>query len=505
MNSIKNNNFSKKAEFYKRELIHTKKSPKNIVTISSDPTAFQQLKACVQNPFNMPITLKSGDSIILDFGDHNVGRLHFSLNHVDGKQITDSPIQLKFSFGEFPLEIITPPESYRGTLGSGWLQNEVRNIVFTPYSRMLERRYSFRYLKIERTDNAQFEINLTDLFADCTSAVDISAVNKPDIKDATLKRIYDIALKTLSQCEQDVFEDGPKRDRRLWIGDLRLQALTDYVTFRNIDLIKRCIYLFAAHRIEDKLVAPYVFPDSPPHIDNWYFADYSLFFISCLYDYINNCDDIAFLEELYPVAEEQVTAISRNFPNQEAFIDWCPDLDKSISFIGVYIYALKQFKRLTEILKKDTAAINSKIKSAEDALLKYYSEEKGLFITASGQISQHSQIWAVLSDTLCMEDNIQLLNNMKQNNPEYGIHTPYMMHYYIEALYKCGLIEEAMDRIKQFWGEIADFHFDCFPEIFNPENHMESPYMAPEINSACHAWSCAPAYWIFRFYNERVF
>lgn len=26
-------------------------------------------------------------------------------------------------------------------------------------------------------------------------------------------------------CMQSVFEDGPKRDRRLWLGDLRLQAL----------------------------------------------------------------------------------------------------------------------------------------------------------------------------------------------------------------------------------------------------------------------------------------
>jgi hypothetical protein len=30
---------------------------------------------------------------------------------------------------------------------------------------------------------------------------------------------------------QEVFEDGPKRDRRLWLGDLRLQALVNDVTF----------------------------------------------------------------------------------------------------------------------------------------------------------------------------------------------------------------------------------------------------------------------------------
>ncbi len=129
------------------------------------------------------------------------------------------------------------------------------------------------------------------------------------ISDPVLQRIYDISLKTLKECEQNVFEDGPKRDRRLWIGDLRLQALTDYKTFNNTDLVKRCIYLFAGYRLDSGRVAPCVFPDSPPYIDSWYFQDYSLFFISCLYDYMRSNGDIAMIEELYPIAQEQMNAV----------------------------------------------------------------------------------------------------------------------------------------------------------------------------------------------------
>jgi hypothetical protein len=36
-------------------------------------------------------------------------------------------------------------------------------------------------------------------------------------------------------------EDGPKRDRRLWLGDLRLEALANYETYRNFDLVKRSL------------------------------------------------------------------------------------------------------------------------------------------------------------------------------------------------------------------------------------------------------------------------
>ncbi|MBA0900693.1 sugar hydrolase, partial [Escherichia coli] len=44
------------------------------------------------------------------------------------------------------------------------------------------------------------------------------------IADPQLKAIDDVAVRTLKNCMQEVFEDGPKRDRRLWLGDLRLQA-----------------------------------------------------------------------------------------------------------------------------------------------------------------------------------------------------------------------------------------------------------------------------------------
>lgn len=65
------------------------------------------------------------------------------------------------------------------------------------------------------------------------------------IEDNTLKAIYDVSVKTLLDCMQTVFEDGPKRDRRLWLGDLRLQALANYYTFNDLSLVKRCLYLLA--------------------------------------------------------------------------------------------------------------------------------------------------------------------------------------------------------------------------------------------------------------------
>ncbi len=508
MSVIVNEIFYKKANELKRPLISQTISPVATVEFKNDDTSWQKLRRVNVQKIDFPITLKSGDRVILDFGEHCVGYISFTLDNDGLVKITDSPVKLRFSFGEFPLEIVTPPEEYKGGLGSGWLQDEERSVVFTPYKGSLERRYSFRYLEISRADSAGFPIKITSLTAECVSAVRIEDAKKLNTDDKLLQRIYDMSVTTLKECEQDVFEDGPKRDRRLWIGDLKLQAMTDYKVFGNLDLIKRCIYLFASATGEHKMVAPCIFPDSPPYVDEWTFCDYSLFFISCLYDWYKNTGDTKLIKELFGVAYTQMEAVSEKFNKETGgfslnpFIDWCPKLDKHIAILGVYIYTLRQLKELCEIVNIPTDKTDSEIKKASECLQKHFCKEKGLFVTPSGQISYHSQVWAILSDVLTKEEAVKLIEKINDTKTTFTMRTPYMMHYYIEALYKSGLKTEALAFIKEYWGKIADAGFACCPEIFNPADEFESPYHAPEINSACHAWSCTPAYWITEIIND---
>ena len=254
MEFIHDEALDQKAKALQSPLKHETKKPISIVRIERDANAFHGLRAVKLGDVDFPLVLGPKESVILDFGEHCVGYLQYSLTHFPDS-IVDSPAMLKFTFGEFPLEIEQQPDAYKGVLGSGWLQNETRNIAITPYDGALDRRYSFRYVKIERVDSALFPVKLTSVIADCVSAVKLCEAKLFSIPDETLNKIYFASIKTLKECEQDVFEDGPKRDRRLWIGDLRLQALTDNITFSNADLVKRCIYLFAAHRAEHGFVS----------------------------------------------------------------------------------------------------------------------------------------------------------------------------------------------------------------------------------------------------------
>ncbi len=500
--------FLKKANDHKRELLHQVCRPVRTVTFQKDETAFQGLRVQAVDNFCWPIILKPHESVILDFGDHCVGYLHFSMRTLD--HIADAPLKFRFSFGEFPLEIEKDPADYKGGLGSGWLQNEERTYTFLPYTTQLERRYAFRYLKIERLeDNTPFAVAFSDMYCDCVSAVTPKTLPSVSIPGNTLRRIYDVAVKTLQDCEQDVFEDGPKRDRRLWMGDLKLQAITDFVTFKNVDLFKRCMYLFAAYPCADGRISCCLFPDSPPHNDPWKLTDYALFFGCSLYDYTQAFNDEEFLNDLYPIAFEQLK-ITSSFWNEKTntldakfFIDWCPDLDRSVAALGVYSYALTRIGALAKRLQKeeDMAFVAAEQARVKDALMSHYDADRKLFVTPQGQISWHSQIWAVLSGLLPQADAVALLARIKDDATPFTIRTPYMMHCYIDALFAVGEKQAAMAQVVAFWGDIVEKGFDCFPEIFNPQNDFESPYGAPEINSACHAWSCTPAYWIHRYYN----
>lgn len=119
-------------------------------------------------------------------------------------------------------------------------------------------------------------------------------------------------------------------------------------------------------------------------------------------------------------------------------------------------------------------------------------------MTPLGQVSQHSQVWGVLSGAFDRDECRKILEGLDTLETEYTFRTPYARHYYIEALVFAGLEDKALSFIRDFWGRILDSGYDCCPEIFNPDNQFESPYEAAEINSACHAWSCTPAYWIKR-------
>ena len=98
--------------------------------------------------------------------------------------------------------------------------------------------------------------------------------------------------------------------------------------------------------------------------------------------------------------------------------------------------------------------------------------------------------------------NAEILFRAENTDGVIGMVTPYMYHHYVQALIDTGRREDALNTLRAYWGGMANEGADTFWELYNPENPNESPYGGTIVLSYCHAWSCAPAYFLRKYYTE---
>ncbi len=457
--------------------------------------------------------LGKGDCVEIDFGKHLVGHLHLKFGYKNSHP--DAPVWLKISFAESKKELQERVEDYHGWICSGWVQQEQIHVDVIPGDFYLPRRYSFRYVKIEVFDiSTKFLLTVEKAWADALSSADEAGLIPYQNEDKELEKIDRIACNTLHDCMQQVFEDGPKRDRRLWIGDLRLQALANYETYRMNDMVKGCLYLFAALPMENGQVGACVFMEPEPEVDDTCMFDYSLFFIVTLWNYYEETKDEQALAELFPTIKRQIEIATEQIDENGVvkdrdvlgwcFLDWSLELNKQAGAQGVYLYALKSAIAIAETLgEMEQANVYKKqYNKCQKAAKKYFWDEKlGLFISgADKQISYASQIWMVLGGVVDAASGKQILDKVTHCKNAVKMVTPYMYHHYVDALIWCGEKEKALEVLKTYWGGMVSQGADTFWELYNPENPDESPYGGTIVNSYCHAWSCAPAYFLRKYY-----
>ncbi|WP_149094067.1 family 78 glycoside hydrolase catalytic domain [Paenibacillus terrae] len=486
--------------------------PQQMVEIVHDADAMHGWKT---HPVQSVSTLSQqhygkGDEFILDFGTHQVGYLSFSVRPVGSPP--DAPLHLKLTFGEMPVEVAEPFSNYTGWISSSWLQEETLYIDVLPGVIELPRRYSFRYVKFEIKDTSmKYRVAFDDIQIQAVTSADASHLVPLEHADPLLRDIDQVSIRTLQNCMQEVFEDGPKRDRRLWLGDLRLQALANYETFGNNELVKRCLYLFAGVPDDRGQVAANLFITPSLIPDDTYLFDYSLLFTVSLYDYFEATRDSSTLQELWPTAYRQVELALERLNEQHlpphtdewwSFIDWHEQLDKQAPSQAILIYTLKRAIRLAEQVDPDKLPfLNQRLEDVTTATLaQLWDEKQGFFVSGPNrQISWAGQIWMALAEVLDAEQNAALMQRLLSEQPDIGLTTPYMHHYLVEALLITGDRDGAVKHLKSYWGGMLRDGADTFWELYDPHNKAFSPYGSYLINSYCHAWSCTPTYLIRKY------
>lgn len=460
--------------------------------------------------------LTEGESIRIDFGRHMAGRLALTFGF-EGEH-PDAPVRLAVRFAEVPWEFDENADAYHGWICSGWVQSEQLYLDVLPCSIQLPRRYAFRYVEIKvLAVSSKFRLIVKDAKAYAETSADEKKLRPLRLADGEedLARLDRIALNTMRDCMQHVFEDGPKRDRRLWMGDLRIQALVNYETYRSNDMVKGCLYLFGGLTLENGQVAAAIFMDPAPEADESAMFDYSLLFVPALWDYYEHTRDREAIRDLWPTALNQIELAEERLDDDGlvrdsdrlgwCFLDWNLDLNKQAGAQGVFLYSVLAGIKLAETLGEKGAAeklrrLYEKMKTA--ALAHFYDSERNLFVSGSGrQVSYASQIWMVLGRAVTGEKAREVLKNTEEDPDALKIVTPYLYHHYIQALLDAGEREQAQDKMKNYWGGMADQGADTFWEMYDPENPKASPYGGTIVNSYCHAWSCGPSYFLRKYYD----
>ena len=504
----------KKNEFLLQKALSLLKAPMKtptpvVRTVEITPEG----EACEREDYRAR-TLGKGDTVVLDFGNHFVGYLTLRLGAVGSHP--DAPVKLGFSFAERPEELLEKAENYRGWISASWIQQEQIHVDVLPGNVRLPRRYAFRFVKIEvLAVSDKYRLTVENAFAETVTSANDAALSPYQTENALDARLDAVACRTLRSCMQTVFEDGPKRDRRLWLGDLRLQALANYRTYRDNDLVKECLYLFAALPLPNGRLPACVFLEPEPAPDDTEMFDYALLFVSALEDYVNETGDEEALEDLYPTAVKQLLLAEKDLGEDGivkdsdrlgwCFIDWKLDLNKQAAAQGVLLYALKSGIALAKRMGDgENARHFSKVytECADAAMNVLWDENEGLFVSGKDrQLSAASAIWLLLGLSLDDTKGRAILRRLEDRDLVSGITTPYLYHHYIEALLRCGEKEKALSVLRGYWGGMAESGADTFWELYDPKDPKASPYGGAVVNSYCHAWSCAPAYFLRKLFS----
>jgi len=490
-------------------LIETEQSPVSLVkavAAPESPLRFRMEREAAAGELARR-ELKRGDSVIVDFEGHRTGFLSFHLA-TEGRA-PDAPVRLRLTFGEVPTDVAEPFHPYKGQLSEAWLPDETINVDFLPQSVRMPRRYAFRYVKIEVLDTSpEFRIRIEKLRA---HAVTSARAEPPPLARETplAQRIDAVAIATLRDCMQTTFEDGPRRDQRLWVGDLRLQALTNYYTFKQDDVVRRCLYLFAALPRADGLVAACVFEKPAPRYGGLHIVDYAALFNVTLADYVAATGDVATGKDLWPVARRQLEIIGKDINaegkyvdpgNMWIFIDWSEPLHKHAAIQAVLIYTAKATMALARKLgfntEADDLAKNVRNMTAA-ARREYWDAARRLFVSGpEKQVSWASQAWMAIAGVSTAAESADALRNAIADPKAVRPVTPYLYHYVVEGLLAAGLRKDARAMLEKYWGGMVEAGADTFWEVYDPSQPLSSPYGDIHINSFCHAWSCTPSYFL---------
>lgn len=315
---------------------------------------------------------------------------------------------------------------------------------------------------------------------------------------------------------QETFMDCPIRERSQYIGDARVQALVAYSLSDDTRLQKKALIELAWSQEEQgNLSANY------PTGTKVNIPTYSLQWVNMLWEYYQASADRETLKSLYPVMEKLIQYFE-NHKTQEGLLtsepDWWIFIDHgspidtqryTLAFQSSYYGALVDGAKIADILKDQETSkkLTAKAKSLKDKINNYFWQEKfGLFDDCRNEngfcnhFSLQTNYWTLYWDVVDETKKEVLINNLlanKLNLP--SSKTAYFNGFIAETLFRNSRKKEAINLIKDYWGEMLQAGATTWWESFNPETGQTDPHMG---ESMAHAWGSLPTYLLLKYLDK---
>lgn len=396
-----------------------------------------------------------GAALVADFGMEVVGYFRMRLK-------SDSSVSFRLHFGETLSECMSEPP--RDVLQHKMLVEEIR--VFSGEREYECRtRVGFRFVRVEFFDCASPV--QADAFGLRTEVYPVDYRGYFSCSDALLNGIWRAGRKSLHFCMQEYYLDAVKRDRMLWVGDTRAEALYNYYLFGDTALFRFCWNEMAKCAYADGSI-PSAWGEGASLL--W---DYNAWWVVAFHDYLLHTGDAEFLrkhaENICRAADFMLSRCGKDglysIP-ENPFPRWMVVLDKTVGVSSfhneVFLRALETALEVCELIGNEAGA-------------EKYRRQLAVSRPAIEALRARNPVYESQSQhrhsTGCFE--------------------------IAEDLFKHGRSADALKFIRDYWGKmLRETEADTLAEGFYGHEgayaSQNDPDSVPTFISYCHGWTAGP-------------
>ncbi len=323
---------------------------------------------------------------------------------------------------------------------------------------------------------------------------------RAEASDPSFEGIWDISLRTLKRCMHETYEDCPFYEQLQYAMDSRSEILYTYMTSGDDRLARQCMDDFRRSQRADGMINC-CYPHWGPNI----IPGFAIYYIMMVYDHMMFFGDKKLVKKHLGAIDGVLEYFDNHLESRGivgktgghiserywSFIDWSVPWGPTVgtppsgltgpivmeSFL--YIFGLQHAAKLCDYIGRTGTAqeYRQRAKSVQDAINAYCRDEEGFYLDSPGvkDYSQHCQVFAVLTDTVSLEEGRKLVLATLDEPEKFAQCTVAAMFYLFRALEKIG----AYDRTETLWETWRNM-------LKNNLSTCVENYVGER--SDCHAW-----------------